>query len=178
MTMTMLEWREGDRLLRDETGRRLLFTEEVARKVWTEVRVTEPDDVGVLHALDLGDYAGRPLFEHVTGPGGTVLARRGGELTADLVGELAGAGVEMVRLIVKTETITHHNTAAQRARRNGRPAHFPAPVGLVRRTTLKANGQPLTAVTPVWLETEIDDWAKNRLGPGGRPRRKLSAKAS
>jgi hypothetical protein len=71
---------------------------------------------------------------------------------------------------VKVATIRHHNTSARRARRNGRPAHFPAPARLVRRTTVKEDGQPLTVTTPVWREDAIEAWLGNRLGPGGRPR--------
>lgn len=112
MTMTMLEWKEGDPPLTDADGVRLLFSEEVAE-------------------------------------------REG----------------------VKVETIYHHNAAARRARLRRKTPHFPAPDRYVRRTVIKANGQPLTAPTPVWREPKIEQWSVNRLGPGGRPRRRPQAEA-
>ncbi len=58
----------------------------------------------------------------------------------------------------KRSTIYWKNAAAKTARRNHRQARFPAPAMHVRRTTPKADGQPVTAQTPVWREDVITAW--------------------
>jgi hypothetical protein len=70
---------------------------------------------------------------------------------------------------VTVATITHHLTGAQRNRRLGKPAHFPAPYMYVRRVKTKSDGQPVASRTPVWRDQDIADWISHPLGPGGRP---------
>lgn len=77
------------------------------------------------------------------------------------------------RAEVAPSTIRWYNAAAASSRRRGAKAMFPAPDLHVRRTTLKADGNPVTVVTPMWREDKITTWLESRLGPGGRPRSEL-----
>jgi len=82
---------------------------------------------------------------------------------------------------IEVTTIRWYNAAADTARRDGRElpegdGGFPAPSGYVRRTTLKGNGRPVVAVTPVWREDKISYWTTHRLGPGGVPRADIAGK--
>lgn len=74
------------------------------------------------------------------------------------------------------DTIRGYHSDARKRRRQRKPSHFPPQSAEVRRTSIKANGQPVTAVTPVWREDVINGWLENRLGPGGRPRHQNGAK--
>jgi hypothetical protein len=66
-------------------------------------------------------------------------------------------------------TIRAYNSSAKRKRRNRTNTvyDFPAPRKKVQRTTVKANGAPVTAWTPVWREDRIEEWQSRKRGPGG-----------
>jgi hypothetical protein len=78
---------------------------------------------------------------------------------------------------VTPATLRGYHADARRARRLRKPAHFPPPDEVVRRTSIKANRQPVVAQTPVWRESKAKHYADNRLGPGGRPRAQLGQEA-
>jgi hypothetical protein len=75
---------------------------------------------------------------------------------------------------VSAATLRGYHSAARRIRRAGRRTRFPKEDEKVRRVSIKANGQPLVAETPVWRESKVDAYLANRLGPGGRPRAQLN----
>lgn len=74
-------------------------------------------------------------------------------------------------LRIDPATLRGYHSAARRARRERKTAHFPAPDEMVRRASTKSNGQPVVAETPTWREGRAKFYAAHRLGPGGRPRK-------
>ncbi|HEX3388820.1 MAG TPA: hypothetical protein VHT94_07265 [Streptosporangiaceae bacterium] len=79
---------------------------------------------------------------------------------------------------IAVTTVRWKNADARRQRKRGRKPRFPAPRKHVQRTTLKANGQPVTVTTPVWRQDRIEEYLANQLGPGGRPAATLRKRAS
>jgi hypothetical protein len=76
---------------------------------------------------------------------------------------------------VSKDTLRGYHSAARKQRRDGQRTRFPKQDETVRRITVKKNGQPLTAATPVWRESKVNAYLANRLGPGGRPRSELTS---
>jgi len=151
----MLEVTKGETVY-DQDGTRLLFIEDIAARMPVVIPVESSP--------------GRTVFTDVT-VDGRVLAAAGTEITGELAGRLAGAGVSKVTVSLKPQTIRFHDSAARRARRRHRPAHFPPPDRYVWRTSSKSDGNPVRARTPMWREPKAMEWVNNRLGPRGRPRK-------